>query len=77
MAAYWRLADVDGLNTSSFTAADVDDVFYFAVTDGTDTGIFKFESNDADLVIDADEITLIATLTAQTSVDAGSLADFA
>ncbi|MBE9395946.1 DUF4214 domain-containing protein [Pontibacterium sp. N1Y112] len=52
--------------TNDILANNADNVFYFAVTDGTDTGIYLFEGAEganATTAIQADDIDLLVTLT--------------
>jgi hypothetical protein len=70
------LADLDGAGTSSFEFNEADNVLYLAVTDGTDTGVFLADDQNADTVIDAGDLTQIVELAGVTTVNADDFADF-
>jgi Ca2+-binding RTX toxin-like protein len=71
------LGDTDAAGAgSTFEANDVDDDFYIAVTDGADVGIYFYEGDGVDTVIDAADLTLIATLDGITSFAALNIVDF-
>ncbi|WP_230973270.1 beta strand repeat-containing protein [Sulfurimonas hydrogeniphila] len=76
VATYLAAIDVDAAE-DHVDYENTNSVIYLAVSDGTDTAIFKADaSGNSDIVIDAAELTLIATLTG--IADAGTLtaADF-
>ncbi len=73
------LADVDGAGNDFGNDAGNDGIIYIAVTDGSDTGIFKADDagGNTDGVIDAAELTLLVTLTGVDDPTALSVANFA
>ncbi|WP_434580938.1 DUF4214 domain-containing protein [Sulfurimonas sp. NW15] len=80
VATYLANIEQGAANTDNVAYENNNSVIYLAVSDGTHTAIFEADAASGasiDLVIDADELTLIATLTGIT--DAGTLtaADFA
>ncbi|MCB1518695.1 MAG: hypothetical protein KDJ19_13905 [Hyphomicrobiaceae bacterium] len=70
------LANVNGVGTSSFQYSNADNAIYLAVTDGTNLGIFLAQSGNADQVIDANELTLIAQLQNVTFISGADLFGF-
>ena len=75
------LADTDGAAGSAISATAAADIFYIAVDNGTDTGIYLVDdADDSDTVIDAADLTLLVTiegLAAAEDLTADSFADFA
>lgn len=66
------LADLDGAGGGVELDANADDEdSYIAVSDGTDTGIYLYVGDGADVAIDAADLTLLVTL--QGVSDAGTL----
>ena len=70
------VADPEGVG-NGFGFSNVDNVFYLAATDGTDTGIYLADDQNGTTVIDAGDLTRIVTLSGVTSVEAADFEDFA
>lgn len=63
----------------SLVYENTNSIFYLVVSSGVDTGIYEADANgNGDTVIDANELTLIGTLTGITNANslAGSFIDF-
>ena len=61
-AADMTLANVAAAIGSATAAYAMDAVAIFAVSNGTDTGIYRFQSSAADALVSAGELTLVGTL---------------
>jgi len=70
------LANLSGNNDTRFQFNNLNDVFYLAVTDGKNLGIYLADDLNATSRIDAADLTLIVTLENRVLISANELLDF-